>query len=636
MQEAVFVRDKDMNLIYINPAAETLSGYFLEEARHKKCWEVFGNSGKTCRLDCPVNRCIASRCAQHDHEGEFVSRENKAYTMSMSITPIIEDDVVTSAVVVMENKTQLRKLEKFLLEKQRQHKEAQAIAHLGHWELDLASRKLHWSDEVYRIFGLQQETCDVTFDTFLACIHPDDRRMVADSYQEALIKRSRYHMQHRIVRPDGRVVHVLEQCHTTYDEQDRPLKSLGTVLDVTDRVETEEAMRQARKEAEAANKAKSEFLANMSHEIRTPMNGILGMMQLLETTNLTEEQHNYTRLAIQSSRRLTRLLSDILDITRIEAGKLCLNPAPFDLAETIMQTMELYRPVVSHADLDLRLHLAPDLVPRVVGDSLRLQQVLSNLLGNAIKFTSQGHVGLEVVALSPLVPGTCRILFTVEDTGCGIPDASLDPLFSPFTQAGGGYTRQHQGAGLGLSICKHLVRQMNGNISVESAPDEGTTIHFCLCFDLPDAMADPARIPPKQTGKSNLSGRRILLVEDDRVSSISARRQMEKVGCEVLSAWNGKQALHLLRENDVDLVLMDVQMPIMNGVEATRAIRRGAAGEENSNVHIVAMTAYAMSDDKERFLEAGMNGYIAKPVPMEDFYRLLRRAIRRTGDEDAA
>ena len=390
------------------------------------------------------------------------------------------------------------------------------------------------------------------------------------------------------------------------------------------RQEMEDNLRHSWTQAEAANQAKSEFLANMSHEIRTPLNGIVGMLQLLEVSVVEETERQFCTLAIQSANRLTRLLSDILDLSRIEAGKMQLRSETFHLHDMLRQTVDLFMPIAVQSNIALKLHLDPNLPKLVVGDQLRLHQVLMNLVGNAYKFTQNGHVSVRVDALSPGKNGAARILFTVSDTGCGISDQALSTLFKPFTQASQGFTRQYQGAGLGLTICKQLVGLMGGTMAVESEPGVGTSFYVCIAFETsPEDQPTPA--PAASTPRIPVTGR-VLLVEDDEVTLFAVRRLLEKDGHTVSTARTGEEALRLLDATDFDIILMDIQMPGMDGVEATRVIRTSP----RKNIPIIAMTAYAMPGDREQFLESGMDEYLSKPLALAQLRQTLAKFLQRT------
>ena len=394
--------------------------------------------------------------------------------------------------------------------------------------------------------------------------------------------------------------------------------------DVTSRIEMERTLTAARNEAQAASRAKSEFLANMSHEIRTPLNGVLGMLQLLRDTPLDDEQVEYADLAIQSSRRLTRLLADILDLSRVEAGKMAIQCEPFKLSQVVAEAVELFRPTAAQAGVDLTVHIDPALPSRVGGDAARLQQVLANLVGNALKFTAKGSVAVEAYPLPPRREGEERALFSVADTGCGIADDDLPRLFEPFVQGSRGYRRNVQGAGLGLSICKSLVELMGGNIAVDSEVGRGTTVFFCCAFRLcGSAGQDAAHLAdPAEPG-----GLRVLVVEDDRITRLAVRRLLEKEGHAVVEAGDGAQALETLTREPCDLVLMDIQMPVLDGVQAVRAMRGEPRYAAVAGLPVVALTAYAMAGDRETFLAAGMDAYVAKPVLRDELLRAMEDSL---------
>ncbi len=406
------------------------------------------------------------------------------------------------------------------------------------------------------------------------------------------------------------------------------------VQDMTAQADYERMLLTAKEAAEAANRAKSDFLANMSHEIRTPLNGVMGMLQLLKTTPLAGEQAEFADTALQSCRRLTTLLSDILDLSRIEAGKMSVVSAPFCLHSVLEQLRDLFKPIAKESGLALHINTAPDIPHQLLGDATRLQQVLINLLGNALKFTPAGSVSVEAYPLPPRRKGQYRVLFCITDTGIGIPDDKLELLFRPFSQVSEGYTRNHQGAGLGLAISKRLVELMDGNMAVESEPGVGTSLYFCATFERPDAEETEAG--SGATGEDaelhpGLRGLRALVAEDDTVSGEVAAGLLRQAGLAVSLVMDGLQVLEFLRREPVDLVFMDVQMPILDGVAATRAIRDGQAGEDRRHVPIIAVTSYAMAGDQEAFLAAGMNGYVAKPVGYEELLQAVTAVLGSRG-----
>ncbi|GAB1410643.1 hypothetical protein MASR1M90_17970 [Desulfovibrionales bacterium] len=377
-------------------------------------------------------------------------------------------------------------------------------------------------------------------------------------------------------------------------------------------------------QSEAASRAKSEFLANMSHEIRTPLNGILGMLQLLQMTALSAEQDEYVGLAMKSSTRLTSLLSDILDLSRIESGRMVVQEIEFAAHSLRDGVLELFSVAAQDKATTLSVIMSPDLPASLIGDETRIQQIIFNLVGNAIKFTSQGQVELSI----SLVPGTkahpCQMLILVTDTGVGIPDDRLKDIFNPFVQGEGSYVRTYQGAGLGLAIVRRLVLLLGGTLATSSEPQAGTCIAVALPLRLPEHQEHSGdSMTTAHTPQTPATPRLVLFAEDDEVNQLTGSILLKKLGLEVMTASNGEEAVRVLHEHPVDVVLMDIQMPVMDGVAATRAIRTSETLGQRAQVPIIAMTAYAMNGDREKFLEAGMNGYLSKPVHIDD----LRQAI---------
>jgi PAS domain S-box-containing protein len=397
---------------------------------------------------------------------------------------------------------------------------------------------------------------------------------------------------------------------------------LVMVRNIGERKQAEQALILAREAALEASRLKSAFLANISHEIRTPMNGVVGMLDVLLESPLDSQQQEAARIAHGSALALLTLLDDVLDLSKIEAGKLTLNPRPFDLRALVDEVVALFGEMAQRNGLLLAVEL-PTQIPQLVGDPLRLRQVLTNLVNNAVKFTSQGRVDLEV-AIEPLETDAVSLRCSVQDTGIGISPTDQLRLFRPFTQLDDSSTRRYGGSGLGLVICREIVELMGGWIDLQSTPGVGTRISFGVplrrLHEQPPHEAQPAPLARPRG--------RILVAEDNRINQKVILAQLRQLGFEADVVDNGQEAVRAVLAGSYELVLMDVQMPGMDGLSATQAIRQGQPEE---HIPIIALTAHTLPEERKRCLDAGMDDHLSKPITRE----LLTRAINRWLAPDA-
>ncbi|KHK02901.1 PAS domain-containing hybrid sensor histidine kinase/response regulator [Desulfovibrio sp. TomC] len=406
-------------------------------------------------------------------------------------------------------------------------------------------------------------------------------------------------------------------------------------FDITDKNDIEQQLVVARDEALQSTRAKSEFLANMSHEIRTPMNGIIGLSQLMLETPLNEEQQDYTNLIVESSNNLVTLINDILDFSKIEAGKLEIIENEFCIHDICRSVASIFKEQIYRKKIKLTIDVSPKVPNLIISDAGRIRQVLFNLVGNAMKFTESGEVKIHIDFANDIIPNKKRLRFAVSDTGIGIPKDLIADLFKPFTQIDGSLTRKYKGTGLGLSIVKRLVSLMNGDVAIESKVGKGTTVNFNILIGVPDMVGLSPDYPHRKNElipSGDLPYQmhlKILLVEDDEINQRIGRRLLEKYGAIVVSAVNGEEALRCLSNEKFDIVLMDIQMPVMDGLAATRAIR-ASIGKFYKNIPIVAMTALAMAGDKEICLAAGMDDYISKPVDITVLKKTIEKMMHKT------
>jgi signal transduction histidine kinase/ActR/RegA family two-component response regulator len=497
------------------------------------------------------------------------------------------------------------------------------------WDWDLDTQAISWTTGIQTTFRHTAREIGADPHWWIEHVHPEDRQRVEASRRAAIEGLGEtWSAEYRFLTGDVKYAAVLDRGYVMRDHAGRPVRMIGAMMDITAFKQVEVKMQQAKEAAEAANRAKSEFLANMSHEIRTPMNGVMGMTDLLLDTPLTPQQAEYVGMVKASADSLLTIINDILDFSKIEAGKLEVESIQFTPRESIEPILKTFLVRARQKGLEVSWGVEPEVPEALVGDPNRLSQILVNLLGNAVKFTDKGQISLAV-QVSAVEKDFVQLHFSVQDTGIGIASEKLECIFEAFTQADGSTARRYGGTGLGLTISRQLAQMMGGRLWAESVPGRGSTFHFTARLGMPQTLHAPESgqgLAGRQSAGDAPHSLRILLAEDNPVNQLLATRLLEKRGHRVALARNGREALEQIAAQAFDVILMDVQMPELDGLEATAAIREQ---EKTTGGHlpIVALTAHAMQSDHQRFLAAGMDGYVSKPIDINQLVSVVESVL---------
>lgn len=641
LAEGIVVQDTEGRIIECNAAAEQILGLTADQIRGRTSmdpdWQAVHEDGSPFRGEAhPITIALCTgRPVQEVVMGVRHPRRGLRW-ISVNARPIhaLGSDRITGAVASFQDITERRQAEAelqrhredlerlvaersaALVESEALLRKAQAMAHLGHWTSNMQTGELVWSDEIYRIFGQAPQSFTPTQAAFYAAVHPDDLEKVRRAVDEAFANDTVYQIDHRIVLPDGSVRWVHEEAMTEKDAEGRPWRLTGTVQDITERKLTEQALERAKEAAEAASRAKSEFLARMSHELRTPMNAILGFAQVLQLQPMTGEQQEFVREIRQAGEHLLELINELLDLSRIEAGKLAVAIETVALRPILDQALKLVEPQLAARGLSYTCTCATDCW--LLADATRLRQVLTNLLSNAVKYNRPG--GQITVACAPVADDRLRV--RVSDTGPGIPHDKQALLFKPFERLGaekGGV----EGTGIGLALSRQLIGLMGGELGVESEPGRGAT----FWLELPSAPVPSTPAAAGQCASGTTAGKaRLLYVEDNpanfRVVEAMLRQHPHWT---LIGASSGEHTLELVRRHRPDAILMDIHLPGMDGYAVLAALQ---ADPQTRDIPVIALSADALPIDVERGLQAGFRDYLTKPVGAEALMAALSGVLR--------
>jgi PAS domain S-box-containing protein len=623
---AVVVTDTAQRIQWVNDGFTRMTGYELAECLGRTPAELLQRADAD-----PVEKNRVREAMQRAESvtAEFVNyrKNGTSYIARMEIEPMHDARGSLVGYMAIEmDVTAAREAEQLLRSQSERLKLAMSVANLGWSERDLLTGKIY-IDGDRGVLNLDASHGPMNGAAVSDLYHPDDRAEYQRSIELLVNGAASEHRQIlRMRRGDGSYRRIdIARLVSARNDAGAATRIISTYADITDLTE-------ARERAEAAARAKSDFLANMSHEIRTPLNGVLGMTELLQSTELCAEQREYLGLLESSAATLLDLVNDILDISKIEAGKIELEAADFDPRALVAQAVDVISVQARSKCLDVAVRFAPDVPAMLRGDAGRLRQILLNLGSNAVKFTPQGQVVFDVTATAQSA-SQISLGCSVTDTGIGIDADAQSRLFVPFTQADSSTTRRYGGTGLGLSISRELVRLMHGEIGVDSQPDRGSRFWFNVVLGTcaQSVRRPPPALPARETHSlaRQVDRGSVLVVEDNAVNQLLIKKLLERLGFRTEIAENGAQAIEALRLATYVVVLMDCQMPIMDGLEATRRIRDVRTGVIDCAVPIIAVTANAMPNDREICLAAGMTDYLSKPVTQKDLSAVLDRVLEK-------
>ena len=638
------LHDCDFKYLRINQTLADINGYSIEEHLGKTIREIVPDLADTVE---PILRRVMETnqpVSNIQIHGSTPAAPNFERYWIASYYPVDLLDGRRGVGAVIVDISDRISAEKSLKESQNNLLEAQALAHLGNWEIevdnnfDLDTARATWSAELYNIYSLNPAEPVPTFSELIQLHPPKDREVIRSAFERLFEDYTSYNLDLQLNCHNGETRYLNTIGRAACDNHGKITKLYGAVMDITERKQIEaELMRQNRaleeaiavaQAADSANQAKSDFLANMSHEIRTPMNAILSVAQILDVSDLQPDHRQLLNTLKNNGNKLLTIINDILDLSKIEARELKLNYGEFSLISLIDNLRNSFTPQAQQKGLDLNI-LVEDLPQWWLGDDFRLQQILSNLISNALKFTEQGQILVtiapETAVANSFDSSTSMIRFSVTDTGIGIPESQQAQLFQPFTQADNSTTRQYGGTGLGLTICRRLVELMGGIISIESTVGEGSTFWFTIPLqvgDTPEAATAESSNSARDSAKTP-QAKRILVVEDYPDNRELILFVLDSMGYPTDSANNGREAVERLAQQNYDLVLMDCQMPEIDGYQATQIIR-----ERECNGHrtvIIGLTAHAMPSDRQKCLDAGMDDYLSKPVSFEKLSQTIEK-----------
>lgn len=625
---SVFVKNIRDNYKYLvwNKQLEKVFGKKSEHVIGNSDYELFENKEQVNSIREYDISVVKSRKPMDIHEESIKTLEGTKIYQIRKIPLYDKNGEPILIIGCLDDITQRKNAESELKKSEEKLKEAQTLSKMGHWELDLINNSLYWSDEIYRIFGCKPQEFGATYDAFLNYIHPDDRELVNSAYLNHIQKREPYNIVHRIKLPGGEIKYVNERCKTDFDINGKAIRSIGTVADITERIEFENELKKAKAHAEENDKLKSAFLANMSHEIRTPLNAIIGFSELLSVACDSDNKlfdikkiFRYADIIKLRGNDLLNLINDILDISKIQSNQARLIESDEDVNELLEEIFIYFNNQLELLGANSQVNIIlseklPEESRIAVIDYQKIKQILINLLSNSLKFTKQGKVEFGVYIKDK------RLCFYVTDTGIGIPVDQQQIIFEPFRQANDSNSDAfRKGTGLGLSICKGYANLMGGEILLKSKAGIGTTIIVKIPFYPGNLSRNQIR---GETG-FDFHNKTILVVEDDKHCASLLKEIISSSNGKCIVADTGKKAYDIIQQTrDIDIILMDIRLPDINGNVLARKIKK-----LKPEILVVANTAYATKFDRDKCISSGCDDFIVKPVQKQNIIATIQKHL---------
>ena len=617
----------DGSFEFVNEEFGRITGYSVDELNQMDYWQL--TPEKYEKQEHEQLELLAKYGQYGPYQKEYIHKNGNVYPVLLSGIKITDSKGETFIWSVVQDiahqkqseqqiKTAKEKVDSFALRMQL----ANDSAGIGVWELDLKTEKLVWDSWMYKLYGISELEFSCTYQAWLDRVHVDDVEHNERMLDEAINGVGIYDPEFRVVHPDGNIWTIKASAEILRDSHGAAIKVVGVNYDVTEKVDAIRKLFDAKLAAENAAQSKSDFLANMSHEIRTPMNAILGGLQLLENTSLPDELRAVLKNASYSGQSLLTIINDILDYSKIESNQLQLEKASFSLTEVLDSITYDLDSLVSEKRIGFTVNKDESYNEYWMGDLVRVKQIILNLSSNAVKFTDKGSV--KINASSKVFEGKEAIYLEVVDSGIGMSKEVTEHIFERFTQADTSTTRKYGGTGLGMSITISLVKMMGGEIDIQSKQGLGTTVTIKLPLPKANNIADKA--PKKSFKAPNLKGKKILIAEDNNINQVLIKAMMAKTNADITIVENGLLAFEAVGSERFDLVLMDIHMPIMDGIEANQQIKTILP-----NLPIIALTANVMDKDVKHYYQQGFIFHVPKPIDINELYGTLRRCLYLIG-----